>query len=73
MEANCVADKLANLLKSMSMNETDKRIILEAISDLRAAFCSFCNRMLKTEDIVETQDKDAYNNDRLKCELCLDT
>ena len=73
MEAKCVADKLANLLKSMSMNETDKRIILEAISDLRAAFCSFCNRMLKTEDIVETQDKDAYNNDRLKCELCLDT
>lgn len=68
-----MADKLANLLKSMSMNETDKRIILEAISDLRAAFCSFCNRMLKTEDIVETQDKDAYNNDRLKCELCLDT
>lgn len=73
MEANCVADKLANLLKSMPINETDKRVILEAISDLRAAFCSFCNRMLKTEDIVETQDKDAYNNDRLKCELCLDT
>jgi hypothetical protein len=73
MEPNCVADKLTHLLKSMPMNETQKRVILEAISDLRAAFCSFCNMMLKTEDIVERQDKDAYNNDRLKCELCLDT
>jgi hypothetical protein len=73
MEANCVADKLTDLLNTLQMSAIEKRVILEAISDLRAAYCSFCNRMLKTGDIVETQDKDAYNNDRQKCELCLDT
>jgi len=73
MEANCVADKLTDLLKTLQMSATEKRVILEAISDLRAAYCSFCNRILKAGIIVETQDKDAYNNDRQKCELCLDT
>jgi hypothetical protein len=73
MEANCVADKLTYLLNTLPMSATEKRVILEAISDLRAAFCSFCNRMLKTGDIVETQDKDAYNNDRQKCDLCIHT
>ena len=72
MESNCVADKLATLLTTLPLNENQKRVLLEAISDLRAAYCSFCNRSLKI-DMYESGIIDVYKNKLLKCDLCSDT
>jgi len=69
MEPNCVADKLTTLLTTLRLDTSQKRILLEAISDLRAAYCSFCNRSLKTETF-DSEATDAYKNKLLKCDLC---
>lgn len=69
-----VADRLAVLLKTVGLDDLDKRVIMEAVSDLRAAYCSLCNKSLHRDSagkLVATEDStDEYKNKRWKCNLC---
>jgi len=71
MEPNCIADKLMILLTTLSLDKSQQRILLEAISDLRTAYCSFCNRILISTAYIEA-DTDSHKNKLLKCDLCTD-
>jgi len=69
-----VADRLTVLLKTVELDALDKRVVLEALSDLRAAYCSFCNKSLHRDSagkLDATEDSsDEYKNRRWKCNLC---
>lgn len=68
-----VADRLSSLLKTV-VDDSEKRVILEAISDLRAAYCSFCNKaLLRDKSDAEIAGSDEYKNKRWKCSLCSST
>jgi len=69
MEPNCVADKLTTLLTTLRLDESQKRVLLEAISDLRAAYCSYCNRTLISTTYIEA-GTDIHKNKLLKCDMC---
>jgi len=73
MEPLCVADKLAILIDTLQMDDEQRRTHLEAISDLRAAFCSYCNRMLHIQpsEALTKTGKDNFKNDMYKCHLCI--
>ena len=64
-----VADRLTNLLKAGSFNNLDRLVLLESISDLRAAYCSFCNKSL-LRDKYTVVGIDEYKNSLLKCSCC---
>jgi hypothetical protein len=82
MEYDCLVNRLENLMGDLGLNnsglgESDLRrrvLLLETICDLRAAYCSFCNKILLrgpsgvTDAFAIKVDK--YNNKMYQCALC---
>jgi hypothetical protein len=82
MEYDCLVNRLENLMGDLGLNksglgEADLRrrvLLLETICDLRAAYCSFCNKILLrgpsgvTDAFAIKVDK--YNNKMYQCALC---
>jgi len=77
MSAICVAEKLTVLLNRLPLEPFERITMLEAISDLRAAFCSFCNKTLyrsSTGAIDATEvGRDTLKNRIFKCTICSNT
>jgi len=69
-----VADRVSYLVKTIGLLNSEKRVLLEAISDLRAAYCSFCNKALSRDSVgkidANISGNDEYGNKKLKCNLC---
>ena len=82
MEYNCLVNRLENLMDDLGLNnpglgETEMRrriLLLETICDLRAAYCSFCNKILLRGPGGVTDASavkvDNYNNKMYQCTLC---
>jgi hypothetical protein len=82
MEYDCLVNRLENLMDDLGLNkpglgESDLRrriLLLETICDLRAAYCSFCNKILLrgpagvTDAVAVNVDK--HNNKMYRCMLC---
>jgi len=64
-----VADRLTTVLVDRKFTDSERLVMLEAISDLRAAYCSFCNKSL-SQDTYIVAGSDDYNNRLLKCSIC---
>jgi hypothetical protein len=74
MSSICVAEKMTVLLDTLALEAEQRVTMLEAISDLRAAFCSFCNKTLyrgnsATIDAIEV-GRDTLKNRIFKCSVC---
>jgi len=74
MSSICVAEKMTILLDTLALEPEQRVTMLEAISDLRAAFCSFCNKTLYrggsgTIDATEV-GRDTLKNRIFKCSVC---
>jgi uncharacterized protein with PIN domain len=69
-----VADRVCVLIKTGKHSDSEKRVLLEAISDLRAAYCSFCNKALCRDSAgkldAEVSGTDEYKNKKWRCILC---
>ena len=74
MSAICVAEKLTVLLNRLPLEPLERITMLEAISDLRAAFCSFCNKTLfrSSTGAIDASEvgRDVLKNRIFKCTMC---
>lgn len=85
MEYDCLVNRLENLMEEMGLNNAAlfgakeglmrrRILLLETICDLRAAYCSFCNKILLrgsagvTDAVAVAVDK--HNNKMYRCSLC---
>lgn len=81
---DCLAEKLWLLVEEIGLSKeglTDdqrrqKLVLIAAISDLRAAYCSFCNKLL-VRTATNTIDAKVFGQDRFKnkmwmCNICAD-
>lgn len=70
-----LVDRVNALYKKINLDEVEKLVFLETISDLRAAYCSFCNKILCRDPMgkvdAESVGKDEYKNRIFKCQICL--
>jgi hypothetical protein len=76
MDYKCIASKLIDMLSKGGYTHEQLNVIMQAISDLRAAYCSFCNKALcrdKKGIILDATvcDKDTFRNKIYKCNLCI--
>jgi len=69
-----LADRVSALLKSLKLSDMDSNTMLQAISDLRAAYCSTCNKILCRTGISVLDAKvdgvDEFKNKKYVCMLC---
>jgi hypothetical protein len=74
MSAICVAEKMTILLDTLALEPQQRITMLEAISDLRAAFCSFCNKTLYkgVSGAIDATEvgRDVLKNRIFKCTVC---
>jgi uncharacterized protein with PIN domain len=75
MDYDCLVNRLDRLIDEVGLTERQRLLLIEAISDLRASYCSFCNKILMrsssgiTDAVPVSVDK--YNNNKMyKCSLC---
>ena len=69
-----LVDKVDDLLNRLNLEELDRLVLLQTISDLRAAYCSFCNKILCRDDKGKVDavsvGQDEYKNRLYKCNIC---
>jgi hypothetical protein len=82
MEYDCLVNRLENLITDLGLNKPDlgdvdarrRILLLEIICDLRAAYCSFCNKILLRQWLGVTDavpvSVDKYKNKMYQCTLC---
>jgi hypothetical protein len=70
-----LADRVTILLKKLPFDELGRLTMLQTISDLRAAYCSTCNKILcRTGTSVldaKVDGADEFKNKKYACMLCL--
>jgi len=83
MEYDFLVNRLEDLIMDLGLNESGlcevdmrRRVLqLETICDLRAAYCSFCNKILQRQWLGVTDAVpvavDKHNNKMYKCSLCV--
>ena len=75
MDYQCVANRLTDMLSKGSYTASQINLIMEAISDLRAAYCSFCNKALYRNEkgIIDATvcEQDTFRNKIYKCKMCV--
>jgi len=82
MEYDCLAEKLWLLVIELGLNTAElglsqmrqKMLLVAAISDLRAAYCSFCNKQLVRKEAGQIDatifGTDHLNNKMYQCNIC---
>lgn len=69
-----LADRVTALLKDLKLGDRDHNTMLEAISDLRAAYCSTCNKILCRTGVsvldAKVDGQDEFKNKKYVCMLC---
>ena len=69
-----LADRVATLLKELKLGDRDNNTMLQAISDLRAAYCSTCNKILCRTGVsvldAKVDGQDEFKNKKYICMLC---
>ena len=69
-----VADKVAVLVNTMILSKDERLVLLEAISDLRAGYCSTCNKSIRMVDgrlDADVVGMDEFKNKRYECHYCI--
>ena len=69
-----LADRVIALLKQANFDELERLTMLQTISDLRAAYCSTCNKILCRTGVsvldAKVDGMDEFKNKKYVCMLC---
>ena len=70
-----LADRVTTLLNKLNLDELGHLTMLQTISDLRAAYCSTCNKILCRTGIsvldAKVDGQDEFKNKKYVCMLCV--
>lgn len=72
--SNVVADRVAVLVNTIILSKVERFVLLEAISDLRAAYCSSCNKSIRIVDgrlDADVVGQDDFKNKKYWCHYCV--